>query len=83
MLIETLLSMSRDTSNEYAPNFLCSRILMCAPSNAAVDEVALRLLELPTFKDKEGAIVRIGKSSVRAFAWLVGCATNVFFLKKI
>ncbi|KAK2589101.1 hypothetical protein KPH14_001927 [Odynerus spinipes] len=49
-------------NNRYENNKAALRILVCAPSNAAIDEIVLRLLAIrATIKQKRFKMVRIGK----------------------
>ncbi|XP_043497222.1 helicase sen1 [Polistes fuscatus] len=52
-------------NNRYQNNKSPLRILVCAPSNAAIDEIVLRLLAIrATIKEKRFKMVRIGRPEV-------------------
>lgn len=60
-----LSSQKQDSSQPPAPSTVTSRLLVCAPSNAAVDELLLRLLKegvvSASGKVKKPKLVRLGK----------------------
>nr|XP_033339288.1 helicase SEN1 [Megalopta genalis]XP_033339289.1 helicase SEN1 [Megalopta genalis]XP_033339290.1 helicase SEN1 [Megalopta genalis]XP_033339291.1 helicase SEN1 [Megalopta genalis]XP_033339292.1 helicase SEN1 [Megalopta genalis] len=52
-------------NNRYVSNESPLKILVCAPSNAAIDEITLRLLQIrSSMKQKRFKMVRIGRSEV-------------------
>lgn len=69
MLIESLLSRDRSRMRlVYEPAFACDRVLVCAPSNAAVDEICLRLVAARAVPNapqnpRRADVVRLGQCS--------------------
>jgi hypothetical protein len=69
MLIEALLSRDKTRMRlAYEPAFACERVLVCAPSNAAVDEICMRLVAARPSPDapmnpRRADVVRIGQCS--------------------
>jgi hypothetical protein len=69
MLIQSLLSRAKTgIRSVYAPAFACERLLVCAPSNAAVDEICLRLAAArpdpgAPIDPRRADVVRLGQCS--------------------